>query len=96
MLAAFYTQCAQLSFALSRPKDPPVRCVSKAIDDFDIWHGPFELTEGGAFFVTDNRFDHDVGDLLPDAVQGPPLTVEITRAGQWVRRFRIVPVQKKR
>jgi hypothetical protein len=93
VIAAFYTQCSQLAFALSRPGDPEVRCISKEIDDFDIWYGRFELPESGAFFVTDNRFEHDIGRLLPIAKRvDPPLTVEIARAGRPVRRFRIIHV----
>jgi hypothetical protein len=90
VLGAFYTQCSQLTFALSRPEDPVVRCVSPEIDDFDIWHGPFVLPEQGAIFVTDNRFDHDPEDLVAGArVRGSPIVVEITRGGRWVRRFRL-------
>ena len=63
VVAAFYTQCSQLAFALSRPEDPPVRCISEQTDDFDLWRGPFALPETGAFFVSDNRFDHDIEAL---------------------------------
>jgi hypothetical protein len=90
VLAGFYTQCAQLSFALSRPGDPEVRCVSKNVDDFDLWHGPFVLPPGGAWFVDDNRFGHDPEALVPGAVALPPeRIVEIRRGGRVVRRFTI-------
>jgi hypothetical protein len=90
VLSGFYTQCSQLAFALNRPEDPEVRCVSPEVDDFDIWHGKFVLPEKGAIFVTDNRFDHNPEDLVPGArVRGSPIVVEITRGGRWVRRFKI-------
>ena len=89
VVAAFYTQCAQLTFALNRPEDPPVRCISKERDDFDIWYEPFELPEKGALFVTDNRFDHDVEALLPGVEVGATISVDIRRADVPVRRFRI-------
>ncbi len=92
IIAAFYTQCGQLAFALSRPGDPPVRCISPRIDDFDLWDGPFRLTEAGAFFVSDNRFDHDLEQLLPGAASDPPITLEVTRAGRRARRFDIIHV----
>ncbi len=90
VLGAFYTQCSQLAFALSRPEDPVVRCVSPEIDDFDIWHGPFVLPEQGAIFVTDNRFDHHPEELVSGArARGSPIVVEISRGGRWVRRFKL-------
>ncbi len=90
VLAAFYTQCSQLTFVLNRPDDPEVRCVSAEIDDFDIWHDPFVLSETGAFFVTDNRFEHHPETLVPGACSHTsPVTVEIKRGGRWVRRFQI-------
>jgi 4-amino-4-deoxy-L-arabinose transferase-like glycosyltransferase len=88
--AGFYTQCAQLAFALSRPGDPEVRCVSARMDDFDIWHGPFALPPQGAWFVDDNRFDHDPERLVPGSVAlSPGRVVEIRRGGRVVRRFTI-------
>jgi hypothetical protein len=88
--AGFYTQCAQLAFALSRPGDPEVRCTSAAVDDFDIWHGPFVLPPGGAWFVDDNRFDHDPEALVPGTLALPPeRAVDIRRGGRVVRRFTI-------
>ncbi|MCP4605535.1 MAG: glycosyltransferase family 39 protein [Proteobacteria bacterium] len=96
VLAAFYTQCSQLEFVLSRPGDPEVRCISKETDDFDIWHGQFVLPQGGALFVTDNRFDHDPQTFIPEAREHrPPITVEITRGGRWVRRFKIFDLRPK-
>ena len=92
VVAAHYTQCAQLSFALSRPGDPPVRCASPEIDDFDLWNGPFELEREGALFVTDDRFSHDPAEIFPGAVVGPPLTLEIRRGGRAVRRFSMVEI----
>ncbi len=90
VLAAFYTQCAQLAFVLSKPGDPQVRCVSEEVDDFDIWYGDFILPDQGALFVTDNRFDHDPEKLIPGAkATGSPINLEITRGGHPVRRFMI-------
>jgi 4-amino-4-deoxy-L-arabinose transferase-like glycosyltransferase len=107
VVAAFYTQCAQLAFELSRPGDPPVRCASPEVDDFDLWYGPFRLPPAGALFVTDNRFEHDPLALVEGAEErGAPTTIEIRRGDRWVRRFRIhelvraggqgAPVQGKR
>jgi 4-amino-4-deoxy-L-arabinose transferase-like glycosyltransferase len=88
VLAAFYTQCSQLEFALGEPGDPPVRCASPEVDDFDVWYGDFRLGPEGALFVTDNRFEHDPEQLVPGSrVRGPPLVIEIERGGRWVRRF---------
>jgi hypothetical protein len=90
VLAAFYTQCAQLELALSEPGDPPVRCVSEETDDFDLWYGGFHLGPEGAWFVSDNRFDHDPLELVPGShAVGSPLVLEIERGGRWVRRFEI-------
>jgi hypothetical protein len=90
VVSGFYTQCSQLTFALNRPGDPEVRCVSPEIDDFDMWHGTFVLPPKGAIFVTDNRFDHNPEELVSGArIRGSPLVVEITRGGRWVRRFKI-------
>ena len=90
VLAAFYTQCSQLAFALSRPGDPEVRCASPETDDFDLWYGDFALSCKGAVFVTDNRFDQNPEELVQDArVDKPRVTVEISRGGRWVRRFEI-------
>ena len=93
--AAFYTLCSQLAFHLSRPDDPRVRCVSPALDDFDLWYGPFTLDERGALFVTDNRFDHDPKALFPDGTVTDINIVPIFRAGIEVRRFSIYTVQLK-
>lgn len=95
VLAAFYTQCSQLVFQLSRPGDPQVRCISPETDDFDLWYGSFRLPPEGALFVTDNRFEHDVETLLPGAEQGARLTVEIGRADRTVRRFEILEVSPR-
>jgi len=94
VLAAFYTQCSQLEIALSEPGDPPVRCVSPELDDFDFWYGELPPLQHGALFVTDNRFDHDPEELVPGSrVHGPPLTLEIERGGRWVRRFSIFDIR---
>lgn len=90
--AAFYTQCAQLTFHLRRVEDPPIRCVSPETDDFDIWHekSPFRLGREGALFVTDNRFDFRPEQFIAGArVIGAPRPVEIVRGGRVVRRFLI-------
>ena len=87
VIAAHYTQCAQLAFVLSRPSDPVVRCISKETDDFDLWDGPFSMTAAGALFVTDNRFNHDVGGLLQNVDAVSSVTVEIQRNGVLARRF---------
>jgi hypothetical protein len=90
VIAAFYTQCSQLKFALSKADDPEVQCVSPNTDDFDFWDGRFALPETGAFFVTDNRFEHDPEKMVHGAVVAEPVTIlEITRGGRWVRRFKI-------
>ena len=90
VIGAFYTVCAQLSFAVDRPDDPPVRCATPEVDDFDLWHGPIELDARGALFVTDNRFDHDPGAVVPGyGPRAAPLVVELRRGGRWVRRFEI-------
>ncbi|MCP4677271.1 MAG: glycosyltransferase family 39 protein [Deltaproteobacteria bacterium] len=95
VLAAFYTQCSQLEFVLSRPDDPEVRCVSPEVDDFDIWYGDFVLPDQGALFVTDNRFNHDPEKLIPGAkANGPPINLEITRGGRQVRQFRIFSLKR--
>ncbi|MDD5307724.1 MAG: glycosyltransferase family 39 protein [Deltaproteobacteria bacterium] len=94
VVGAHYTVCAQLAFALARPGDPEVRCASKEIDDFDIWHGPFTLPREGALFVTDNRFDDDPARVFPNGrSEGPPVVLEIERGGRWVRRFEIFKVR---
>ncbi len=96
VVAAFYTQCSQLTFALNRPGDPEVRCVSPEIDDFDIWFGPFVVPKGGALFVTDNRFEHNPRRLVPGIRSvGAPITIEISRGGRWVRRFSINTLVEK-
>jgi hypothetical protein len=96
VVGAHYTVCAQLAFALSRPGDPPVRCASKQIDDFDIWNGPFELPREGVLFVTDNRFDDDPARVFPKArVVGEPLRLTIERGGRWVRRFTVFSVRPR-
>ncbi len=89
VVAAFYTACSQLVFALNRADDPPVRCASKALTDFDIWYGRFALDERGAFFVTDNRFEHDPKAVLENATVGAKTTLSIVRGGIEVRRFRV-------
>jgi hypothetical protein len=93
VVAAFYTQCSQLTFALSRPDDPPVRCISPQTDDFDIWHGPFHMPATGALFVTDNRFDYRAEALLPGARPKTRTAVQIARGKTLVRRFEITDLK---
>jgi hypothetical protein len=91
--AGFYTQCSQLLFALHRPSDPKVRCLSKEMDDFDIWSGPIEIRTP-FLFVDDNRFDHDVTQLVQSGTVTSTATLEITRGGRRARifRFQVVTV----
>ena len=91
--SGFYTQCAQLRFALNRPSDPKVRCISEEIDDFDIWH-PAKV-DAPFVFVDDNRFNHDVTKLASDAEVRATHDVEIFRGGRSARRFRIRLVDSK-
>jgi len=93
VIAAFYTQCSQLTFQLSRPGDPQVRCVSEGVDDFDLWHGSFSLPKEGAIFVTDNRFDHQIDELVPNAEPRGRVIVSIERARRPVRRFEIIELR---
>ena len=95
VVAAFYTQCAQLAFALRRKGDPPVRCASEALTDFDIWYGKFELDERGALFVTDNRFDFDPRQVLKNAEVGAKTELVIKRGGVEARRFSVAAVAEK-
>lgn len=90
VVAAFYTQCSQLAFHLNRAEDPKVRCVSPELDDFDIWDGAFAPGKKGAFFVTDNRFDHRSNDFFTDGKIVSKVSLSIKRAGVEVRRFQIV------
>ncbi|MDJ0766002.1 MAG: glycosyltransferase family 39 protein [Myxococcota bacterium] len=94
VVAAFYTQCSQLTFALSNPGDPPVRCVSKEVDDFDLWHGPLDPNIDRALFVTDNRFDHDPKTVVPGLHPMAETVVPIHRAGRVVRQFRIIELKR--
>lgn len=90
VVAAFYTQCSQLAFQLHRREDPKVYCVSPEMDDFDIWDGPFVLNERGAFFITDNRFDHRWTEYFPNGKVVSKIELSIKRSGIEVRRFQIV------
>jgi hypothetical protein len=91
VVAAFYTQCSQLYFALSKEGDAPVRCISEETDDFDLWYPEFEPPLSGIIFVTDNRFDFNYSRLLPDfEPMAQPRIVEIFRAGVSVREFKIL------
>ena len=59
-------------------------------------HLELEIGAEGAFFVTDNRFDHGPLDLVPGArIVGSPLVLEITRGGRWVRRFQIFELRSR-
>ncbi len=89
VVAAFYTQCAQLFFHLSKKGDPEVRCASPEQDDFDLWYGPFTPKRDGFLFITDNRFDHHVETLFPNATVLSQIDVSVTRGGVEVRLFRI-------
>lgn len=92
VIAAFYTQCSQLAFHLNKPDDPEVRCISPKTDDFDIWNGPFTLDSKGALFVTDNRFNHNLEDLLPHAKTHGETALILRRAGVPARRFELIVV----
>ncbi len=97
VVAAFYTQCAQLAFALSAPDDPPVRCVSPEVNDFDIWHPDFSAASSDVMFVTDNRFDHSAEELFPAHIKDPsPRLVAISRGGVCVREFEIHSLKSPR
>lgn len=96
IVAGFYTICSQLEFVFSEEGDPATRCLSPEKDDFDIWYPEYELPEEGALFVTDNRFEHDPAQLIDNVtVLRPPVTIEITRGGRWVRRFRIYDIKPR-
>lgn len=89
--AGFYTQCAQLQFALNRPTDPPVRCISNAIDDFDIWQP--STVDAPFLFVDDNRFNHDVTALVPGVSIRSTHTVDIYRGARLARQFVVQVVE---
>ncbi len=95
VVAAFYTQCAQLAFHLRRQNDPEVHCVSSSLTDFDLIQGRFVLEEKGAVFVTDNRFSHKPQEIFFDAEVFLRITVRISRAGKEARRFDLYTISPK-
>ncbi|MFO8073975.1 MAG: glycosyltransferase family 39 protein [Polyangia bacterium] len=91
VVAAHYTLCAQLERVLWRADDPPVRCVTDEIDDFDFWYEPLGAPPPGSWLVTDNRFGHEVDEVFGGAVQaGRGIDVVVERGGRAVRRFELV------
>ncbi len=91
VVAAHYTLCAQLERVLWRPDDPPVRCVTDEIDDFDFWYEPLGDPPPGSWLVIDNRFEHEAEGVFGGAARaGRGIDVIVERGGRAVRRFELV------
>jgi 4-amino-4-deoxy-L-arabinose transferase-like glycosyltransferase len=95
VVAAFYTQCAQLSFHLNHDSDPKVRCASPEIDDFDLWFGSFIPDANGFIFIADNRIDRPVKSLFSTVTIRSKTQLYIRRSGVTVRRFEIFELNSR-
>ena len=77
--AGHYTMCAQLEVALGSGAE--VTCLTREVDDWDLWDRGRLPADTGAIFVTDARF--------PTAPEGARRLREVLvrRGGRVVRRF---------
>jgi hypothetical protein len=78
--------CGQLHAALGR--ELPVGCATPVQDDFDRCYPRAKWQDADTLlFVTDNRFDVDVGALVPTHVEGRRRLVTVLRGGRTARVF---------
>lgn len=86
--------CAQLHAALGA--GIPVGCNTPIPDDFDTWYPRAKWQQADTIlFVTDNRFDVDLGKAFPDRVVVKRAHVTIPRGGRIARTFSLVLLSQR-
>jgi Dolichyl-phosphate-mannose-protein mannosyltransferase len=86
--------CAQLAAAMGSAQ--PVGCMTPVRDDFDDWQ-PRSTWENAdtILFVTDNRFDEDLGKMFPDRTVAKRSHTTVLRGGRIARTFSLVLLQRR-